>query len=67
MENNCVYTIRDVASILKVSPKTVYGIVRDKEIEYIRVRGQIRITSEQLERYLRGGTSNANKRKKTER
>lgn len=63
---NCVYTVREVAAILKVSEKTVYGLVRDNAIHCIRVRGQIRITCEQLETYLEGG-ENANQRKATER
>ena len=64
---NCVYTIREIAKILKVSEKTVYGLVHDNEIKCIRVRGQIRITSEQLDYYLKGDTNNDNKGKTTER
>lgn len=54
MRMNCVYTVREVASILKVSEKTVYGLIHDREIKCIRVRGQIRITSEQLNNFLKG-------------
>lgn len=50
----CVYTVADVADILRVSTKTVYQLIREGDITGIRVRGQIRITSDELEKYLRG-------------
>lgn len=62
-----VYTVKDIAKILRVSEKTVYALVQDNEIKCIRVRGQIRITTEQLDCYLRGGTNNDNQRETTER
>lgn len=49
-----VYTVRDVSLLLKVSTKTVYGLIHDQQLKCIRVRGQIRITSEQLTNYLKG-------------
>lgn len=49
------YTIRDVAAILQVSPKTVYKIVKDQELPHIRVGKQIRVSAAALERYLQGG------------
>lgn len=55
MDKNVVYTVRDVASILRVSGKTVYALIRDQELPCIWVRGQIRITSEQLNKYMEGG------------
>lgn len=55
MDRNSVYTVDDVASILKVSTKTVYTLVHEQQLKCIRVRGQIRITSEQLDDYIRGG------------
>lgn len=55
MDNDSVYTVREVASILKVSEKTVYSLIRDQELSCIWVRGQIRITSTQLNGYLKGG------------
>lgn len=55
MSKKDVYTVDDVASILKVSTKTVYTLVHEQQLRCIRVRGQIRITSEQLDNYLRGG------------
>ena len=50
-----VYTVQEVARILRVSSKTVYTLIHDGELEGIRVRGQIRITSQALERFLEGG------------
>lgn len=50
-----VYTISQLAEILQVSNKTAYRLVKDKEIQAVRVRGQIRIPSRALEEYLEGG------------
>lgn len=58
MSKNIVYTVKDVASILKVSQKTVYALIREQGLKCVRVRGQIRITSEQLDDYLKGGLHN---------
>ena len=55
MDKNVVYTVRDVASILQVCEKTVYALVRERKLPCIWVRGQIRITSEQLNKYMEGG------------
>ena len=55
MSENCVYTVNDVASILKVSTKTVYALIHDKQLKSIRVRGQIRIPSKALDVFLKGG------------
>ena len=50
-----VYTVREIAEILRVSEKTAYKLIRDQELPYIRVRGQIRITAMALDFYLQGG------------
>ena len=50
-----VYTVKEVALELKVSEKTVYNLIHDQQIECIRVRGQIRITSKALNDFLKGG------------
>ena len=55
MNRICVYTVKQVADILHISQKTMYQIVRDRQIAVIWVRGQIRITSTALEDYIRGG------------
>ncbi len=50
-----VYTVQEIATILKVSEKTAYKIIHAGELEVIWVRGQIRITSHALETFLQGG------------
>lgn len=50
-----VYTVKEVALILKSSTKTVYNMIRTGELEAIWIRSQIRITSKELERFLEGG------------
>ena len=42
---NCVYTVKDVAEMLKISEKTAYRLVREKELFSILVRCQYRIPS----------------------
>lgn len=61
MSINYVYTVREVATVLKVSTKTVYGLIHDQQLKCIHVRGQIRVTTEQLIEYLKGG-GNSEKR-----
>ena len=55
MPCKCVYTVQEIASILRVSKKTVYKLVHDGQLQFLRVRGQIRITSKALEQFLEGG------------
>lgn len=50
-----VYTVAEIAQILKISEKTAYKLIRDQELPYIRVRGQIRIAATALDFYLQGG------------
>lgn len=58
MFQNSVYTVQQVAAILQVSTKTMYAIVKSKDIESITVRGQIRITEAALQAYLQGEIKN---------
>lgn len=53
--DRCVYTVAQLADILQISAKTVYRLIKDKEIRSIRIRGQIRVPSKALEEYLEGG------------
>lgn len=48
-----IYTVHDIAKMLKVSEKTVYRLVKDGEINVIRIYGSIRIPRIALEDYLR--------------
>jgi excisionase family DNA binding protein len=49
-----VYTVEEVAELLKVNPRTVYKMVQQSEIRSVRAGRQIRITGEALDAYLRG-------------
>ena len=54
----CVYTVKEFAEILKISLKTAYTLIHDGELNYIKVRGQIRIPSSAIKEYLEGGWIN---------
>lgn len=58
MFQKSVYTVQQVAAILQVSTKTMYAIVKSKDIDSITVRGQIRITDAALQTYLQGEIKN---------
>ena len=49
-----VYTVEEVAELLKVNPRTVYKMVDQREIHSVRAGRQIRIPQEALDAYLRG-------------
>ena len=53
--NAGVYTVAEMAKLLKISEKTAYRLIQDQAIPHIRVRGQIRITARALDYYLQGG------------
>lgn len=55
MSGNWVYTVDEVAARLKVSAKTVYTLIHEQQLQYIRVRGRIRIPAKALEDYIEGG------------
>jgi len=55
MTQQDVYTVEEVASILRVSTATVRRLVRDKELEGFYVGNQIRITKDALDRYMQQG------------
>lgn len=50
-----VYTAHEVAKLLKVSDKTLYRLIQSGGLPVIWVRGQIRITAQALDEYLKGG------------
>jgi excisionase family DNA binding protein len=47
------YTIKEIADLLKVHPRTVRKMIHAKEIDAIRVRDEYRITESALEEYIR--------------
>ena len=51
-DDDILYTIEEVARILRVSVATVRRMIDDKELEAIKVRGQWRVRKVVLDRYL---------------
>ena len=47
-----VYTLEEVAEILKVSVQTVRRLIDDGELKAFRVRGQWRVRKEDLDDYI---------------
>ena len=47
-----LYTLEEVAKILRVSVATVRRMIDDGELEAIKVRGQWRVRKDILDRYL---------------
>ncbi len=58
---NEVMTIKEVAALLKLAEKTVYGMASRAEIPAFKIRGQWRIRRSELEKWIdsrpRGSTS----------
>jgi len=48
-----IYTIKEVADILRVDYMTIYRMVKDYEIKAVKVRGQWRITEDALNEYMK--------------
>jgi excisionase family DNA binding protein len=47
-----LYTTEEVAEILKVSPRTIRREREDANLNFIRIRGQIRYREEDIKKYL---------------
>jgi putative molybdopterin biosynthesis protein len=45
-----VFTVEDVAGLLKVSKATVYGMIERGQLAHFRVNNSIRVRREDLER-----------------
>jgi excisionase family DNA binding protein len=52
MPEEVVYTIEEVAKILKISTDTVRKMIADKELDAVKVRGQWRIKKKSVDRLL---------------
>lgn len=50
-----IFTVREAAQYLQISTKTLYRILHDGDIAYVKVRSSIRITAEALEAYISQG------------
>lgn len=47
-----VYTLEEVADILRVSPQTVRKLIKEKRLKAIRVGVQLRVRKEDLDRFM---------------
>lgn len=53
MTDEQVYTVKEVADILKVNPRTVRNMIRDGELEAFTVRDEYRVRHYDLIAYMR--------------
>ncbi len=56
MTEEIVYTIQESATLLKVSQDTIRRMIKSKQIEAVKVRGQWRIKKESLDKLLKKNT-----------
>ena len=54
---NKLYTAQEVADRLKIKKTTVYELIKRNELESSKIGKQIRISEEQLNRYLKGNST----------
>lgn len=52
-----VYTLEEVASILKLSKRTLYSHFKNGTIPAVKIAGQWRVTEDQLKEFLSGAGS----------
>ena len=52
---NKLYTAQEIADKLKIKKTTVYELIKRGELESSKIGKQLRISEEQLNRYLQGG------------
>lgn len=57
MADIILYSIDEVASILKVTPRTIYNHIKNKSLKATKVGKYWRVRLEDLERFLHNGTS----------
>lgn len=50
-EQTLVYTVQEVAGLLKISEASVYRMISDGQLLSFRVRGDIRVTRAELARF----------------
>jgi excisionase family DNA binding protein len=49
-----IYTVRDVAELLKVSPRTVERLIAQKQLRALHIGRRLRVTHDSLQAYLSG-------------
>ena len=52
MAQEKIYTVKEIAEILRTTKRTVWKLVRDGEIEAFKVRDEYRITQRALEAFI---------------
>lgn len=53
LENDCWYSVADVARLLKLSRQTVHNLIKKKDLPYGRANRLIRINGAELNAWLR--------------
>jgi excisionase family DNA binding protein len=56
MSEEIVYTIPEAMKLLKVSDDTIRRMIKSKQLEAVKVRGQWRIKKESLDKLLKKNT-----------
>lgn len=51
-----VLTRKEAASALRVSPHTIDRMTADKQLDAVKIRGSVRITTASVEKVARAGT-----------
>lgn len=63
-----IYSIEEVAEILKISRRTIYTYLKEGKLVAVKIGKYWRVTQENLEAFISNGTtiSNANRRKENQ-
>lgn len=49
-----LYTVKEVAQILKLSVRTIYTLIEDGKIETVRIGNSVRVREEQVKKFTEG-------------
>jgi len=60
------YSLKDAAKALKISVDTLYNLHRDGKISFLKIGSRNRITSEELERFLKAAAETHPQKTETE-
>lgn len=52
MTERVMYSISEVARLLGISDETIRRMIKDKQLDAVKVRGQWRIRKESVDKYL---------------
>ncbi len=56
MPNIKYYKVSEAAEIAQIANKTMYGLVREKKVPYVKIGGSIRIPIERFQNWLASRT-----------